>query len=132
MSDKTIRVLIVEPMRPCRVQEISDTLKAMQAVVGGHIEIVTPFTEPVAIVCNEEGKIQNLPYNRPLVNRHGVPYDVLCGTFFIARVQGEHFASLTDEQIHCYKELYDNMMTLTAEKDVKSTEKKKGGKPHER
>lgn len=136
MSDKTIRVLVVEPMKPCRVEEIGSDLNSMQAVVGGYIEAVTPFTEPVAIVCNEEGKLQDLPVNRPLVDRNGVPYDFLCGTFFLAGVAGEHFVSLTDDQIRVYKSIYDNIMVLTAEKEasqpVKSTEKKKGGKNHER
>jgi len=136
MSDKTIRVLVVEPMKPCRVEEIGRNLEAMQAVVGGYIEEVTPFTEPVAIVCNEEGKLKGLPINRPLVDRHGVPYDFLHGTFFLAGVEGEHFISLTDDQIRVYKSIYDNMMVLTAEKEssqpAKSAEKKKGGHPHER
>lgn len=131
MSDK-IKVLVVEPMTPCRVQEISTGLESMQAIVGGYIEEVTPFTDPVAIVCNEEGKMLGLPFNRPLVDRHGLPYDILCGTFLIAGVEGEHFVSLTDDQIRCYKELYDNMMVLTAEKEVTSTEKKKGGNSHEK
>ena len=136
MSDKTIRVLVVEPMKPCRVQEIGSNLEAMQAIVGGYIEAVTPFTEPVAIVCNEEGKLQGLPLNRPLVDRNGVPYDFLCGTFFLAGVEGEHFVSLTDDQIRVYKSIYDNMMVLTAEKEpsqpANSAEKKKGGSSHER
>ena len=76
--------------------------------------------------------MQGLPYNRPLVDGHGVPYDILCGTFFITGVDGENFVSLTDEQISFYKELYNNMVVLTTEKDVKSTEKKKGGNFHER
>lgn len=129
---RTITVLVVEPMKPCRVQEISSDLESMQAIVGGYIEEVMPFREPVAIVCNEEGKNQGLPLNRPLTDRHGVPYDFLCGTFFIAGVEGEHFVSLTDAQIRTYKELYDNMVVLTAEKEAKPTEKQKGGKNHER
>ena len=83
MSDK-IKVLVVEPMKPCRVEEIDHSLEAMQAIVGGYIEEVTPFNDPVAIVCNEEGKLQGLPFNRQLVDRSGAPYDILCGTFFIA------------------------------------------------
>ena len=131
MDDKTIKVLVVEPMKPCRVAEIPDKLEVMQAIVGGYIQEVAPFAEPVVIVCNEEGKLQGLPYNRPLVDRNGLPYDILCGNFFIAGVQGEHFVSLTDEQISCYKELYDNMMVLTAEKEPskrKNAGQKKG--PH--
>ena len=131
MSGK-IKVLVVEPMNPCRMEEIDHSLESMQTIVGGCIEEVTPFTDPVAIVCNEEGKMLGLPFNRPLVDRHGLPYDILRGTFFIAGVQGEHFVSLTDDQIRCYKELYDNMMVLTAEKELKSTGKKKGGNSHER
>lgn len=121
-------------MQPCRVQEIPDTLDAMQAVVGGYIEEVTPFNEPVAIVCNEEGKLNGLPYNRPLVDRNGLPYDILCGTFFIAGVQGERFVSLTDEQLGRFKSLYDNLMVVTAERERPQGPKQKqiGGKNHER
>lgn len=129
-----MKVLVVEPMQPCRVEEISDRLEAMQAVVGGYIEEVTPFNEPVAIVCNEEGKLNGLPYNRPLLDRNGLPYDILCGTFFIAGVQGERFVSLTDEQIGQYKSLYDNLMVVTAERERPQGPKQKqqGGKNHER
>lgn len=52
MSGK-IKVLVVEPEKPCQVREVEDELKALQAIVGGHIESVTPFAEPVAIVCND-------------------------------------------------------------------------------
>ena len=45
MSESKIKVLVVEPLNPCYVQEISG-LKAMQELVGGHIEAVHPFTEP--------------------------------------------------------------------------------------
>lgn len=109
MSDK-IKVLVVEPGKPCQVQEISDTLEAIQAVVGGEFEAVFPFGGSTAVVCNRDGKIDGLPFNRPLLNDSGEPYDILCGTFFITGVRGENFVSLTDEQIRRYKELYDNVM----------------------
>lgn len=110
MSDKTIKVLVVEPMKPCEVREISDDLKSLQDIVGGKIEMVTPFTEPAAIICNAEGKNLDMPPNRLLCDCHGVPYDILCGTFLIAGVDSEHFISLTDSQIHCCKELLDQLM----------------------
>ena len=50
-----MEVLIVEPMKPCYVREISG-LKDMQEIVGGHIEAIYPFKEQVAIIANEEGK----------------------------------------------------------------------------
>ena len=137
MSDEKyplLRVLVVEPMKPCRVQEIPNTLEAMQKIVGGYIEAVYPFPDAV-IVCNEDGKGLGLPYNRPLMGENGLPYDILCGTFFIAGVNGEHFVSLTDEQIGKYKSLYDNVMVITAQKETPQSEKsehKKKGDRHER
>ena len=134
MSDKTLKVLVVEPMQPCRVQEISHTLEAMQEIVGGDIESVSFQRE--AIICNEEGKLRGLPYNRPLLDESGLPMDILQGTFFVTCVDGEHFTSLTDEQIQRYKDLYDNVMIITAEKEQphheKSDQKKKRGNHHER
>ena len=31
-----MKILVVEPMKPCEVREIPDTLEAMQALVGGY------------------------------------------------------------------------------------------------
>ena len=117
-----MKILVVEPMKPCEVREIPDTLEAMQALVGGYIQAVYPFQEEVAVICNEEGRNLDLPYNRPLMDESGLPYDIVCGTFFMAGVSGEHFVSLTDEQIQHYKDLYDNVMVLTAERPENQTE----------
>ena len=40
-------------------------LEAMQGIVGGHLQAVYPFRDEVALVCNEEGKNLNLPYDFP-------------------------------------------------------------------
>ena len=114
-----MKVLVVEPMKPCEAREIPDTLEAMQAIVGGGIEATYPFAEPVAVICNAEGKGLDLPYNRPLMDESGLPYDIVCGTFFLARVEGEHFASLTEEQLQKYKVLYDNSPLAKLGKAVK-------------
>ena len=84
----------------------------MQRIVGGDIEAVYPFQELVALVCNSEGKLLGLPMNRPLLDEDRLPYDIICGTFFIAGLGQEDFVSLTDEQIQRYKSLYDNMQIL--------------------
>ncbi len=122
MSDK-IRILVAEPMQPCRVQEIPNTLEAMQTLVGGGIETVTSLRYASAIVCNENGKILDLPCNRSLLDENGlVQLDILHGTFFIAGISGEHFVSLTEEQIHRYKTLYDNVMVVPAERPAAQAE----------
>ena len=106
-----MKVLVVEPQKPCRVQAIN-SLADMQRIVGGDIEAVYPFQEPVALVCNSEGKLLGLPMNRPLLDEDRLPYDIICGTFFIAGLGQEDFVSLTDEQIQRYKSLYDNVQIL--------------------
>lgn len=100
-----MKVLVVEPQKPCRVQEI-ESLADMQQLVGGDIEAVYPFQELVALVCNSEGKLLGLPMNRPLLDKDYLPYDIIRGTFFVAGLGQENFVSLTDEQIQRYKSLY--------------------------
>ena len=130
-----MKVLIVEPMKPCYVREISG-LNDMQEIVGGHIEAIYPFKEQVAIIANEEGKILGLPFNRPLSGEGGVAYDGVCGTVFMCGLGWECLVSLTEEQIRRYKELYDNVMVITAVKEqpqgTKTEQKKKRGNAHER
>lgn len=108
-----MKVLVVEPQKPCRVQEI-ESLADMQQLVGGDIEAVYPFQELVAVVCNADGKLLGLPMNRPLLDKDYLPYDIIRGTFFVAGLGQEDFISLTDEQIQRYKSLYDNMQILPA------------------
>lgn len=58
-----ISVLLIEPNKYPKMIEIDDTLEAMQKVVGGDIEEYMPFDD-VAIICNEEGKVNGLTPNR--------------------------------------------------------------------
>ena len=103
-----MRILLVEPGRVPRPAEIGDSLEDMQTVVGGHIQAVYPFEEPVALICNEEGKCLGLPLNRVLRLETGEIYDVIAGTFFLcaAPPDSDRFASLTEEQIARYSERF--------------------------
>ena len=68
-----ISVLLVEPNKYPKMIEIDDTLEAMQEVVGGDIEEYMPFEDEVAIICNEEGKVNGLTPNRAV---YGEPQTV--------------------------------------------------------
>ena len=93
----TLDVLLVEPgMSPPQVQ-IGCELEDLQAAVGGHIEAVYPFAEPVAIVCNEEGKLNGSELNRALRDEDGHIYDILAGDFLIVGLGEEDFSSLSPE-----------------------------------
>lgn len=102
-----MRILLIEPGEVPRPAEISPTLAAMRSVVGGPIQAVYPFEEPVALICHEEGKLLGLPLNRALrrPDSHEI-YDVIAGTFFLcgAPPESEHFESLTEEQMERYAE----------------------------
>lgn len=92
-----MNVLIVEPMKAPYMKEIGEGLKALQGVVGGNIEAVYPFEEPIALICNEEGKLEGLPLNRALRDENGEIYDIISGPFFIAGLGEEDFTSLSPE-----------------------------------
>lgn len=103
-----MQILVVEPERRPEVREIDDSLKTMQQIVGGYIQAIYPFEDPVALVCNDEGKLMNLPTNRGLRNKDGQMYDIVFGTFFLcgAPADSDHFISLTTEQIEQYWKMF--------------------------
>lgn len=100
-----MKILLVEPEKVPEVKEINGELRTMQELVDGMIQAVYPFDDPVALVCNDEGKLLGLPGNRALRDQQGKPYDIICGTFFLcgAPLDCDHFTSLTDEQIEKFK-----------------------------
>ena len=53
------------------------------------------------MICNDEGKLLNLPLNRALRDEEGEIYGIIAGTFFVcgAPPDSESFTSLTDEQV---------------------------------
>ena len=103
-----MRILVIEPGGRPEVREIDDSLKTMQQIVGGYIQAIYPFEEPVALVCNDEGKLMDLLANRGLRNKDGQMYDIVFGTFFLcgAPADSDHFTSLTPEQIEQYQERF--------------------------
>ena len=103
-----MQVVVVEPKKKPMVQDIDSGLESMQKIVGGPIEAVYPFDQPVALICNEEGKLLNLPLNRALRDDDGEVYDIISGTFFLcaAPPDSDRFAGLTDQQIKTYMERF--------------------------
>ena len=94
--------------------EIDGSLESMQGIVGGLIQVIYPFDDPVAIVCNDEGKLMGLPLNRPLTDCNGDIYDIIAGTFFLcsAPTDSDSFGSLTEEQISKYTDYYKGQMVV--------------------
>ena len=82
-------------------------------------------------IANDEGKLLGLPWNRALTDDHGVPYDIVCGTFFVAGLKEDDFASLTEQQIEKYKDKYSNEMILSVPKQPEAHKKPMKKEKHE-
>lgn len=105
--EKKIKVLCVKPEQKPKVVEIENTLKELQKAVGGSIQAVYTGNDPVAIVCNADGKFIGLPLNRTLFDdRNGRPYDIVSGTFLVAGIRGDDFCSLSDDMLRKYEEIF--------------------------
>ena len=107
-----MKILIVEPGRHPRAAEIPHTLEQMQKTVGGYIQAVFPWDDPVALVCDEEGLFKQLDFNRLVA-----PEVAIFGTFFICGLGEEDFADLPDDLMEKYsKMLYDPQYLIRARK----------------
>ena len=103
-TENTLTVLVVAPGEKPKVETIDCGLESLQQQVGGYIEAVYPFEEPVGLVCNEEGKINGMQLNRALRDDDNSIYDIVSGTFLVVGLGEEDFCSLTPEQIEKYSE----------------------------
>ena len=79
------------------VGQIENTLNAKQSYVGGLIQAVS-LTPEIIVICNDEGKIQQLPPNRAWVESSGV-VDFFAGNILCVRHSGDEFASILPKDI---------------------------------
>lgn len=89
-----------------QVKEIADSLAALQSEVGGYIECVTPFGDNIAIIVNEEGKLNGWPPNRFLVYKKQNYVEVLCGPILIVGLGEEDFTDIPEDVIPKYSAMF--------------------------
>ena len=97
-----------------RVMEIEDTLEAKQELVGGLIEVV-PYKDNMLLVCNEEGKVLDMPSNLEF------PNDYIAGNCFVVGddSRNEGFKSLTRDEIRiARKDLMSRAVEYETKKDI--------------
>ena len=110
-----IKGLLVKPYELPKEIEIEDKLENYQRLVEGMIECVYLQNDrDVVLVCNDEGKINNMPLNRD------IGYDIIAGPFLILGDDYENgdFKSLTEEQILKYKMRFDRNSIDQTEKKI--------------
>ena len=86
---RKIKVIIKRPGEKPYTTWISDRLENLQKTVEGYIETVTVCTDLV-IICNEEGRIRDLPYNCTILGAD------FFGTIILAGINGEEFGNVPD------------------------------------
>lgn len=137
---KELDALLVKPNEYPQKVTIGAELNDLQEAVGGTITATYPFTDPVAIVRNDEGKLLGLPMNRALRDEHGQTYDVLTGSFLVVGLGKEDFASLSPELAQKYEQHFHQPETFvklgghlvilpTPDEAVQSAEEKAHAKP---
>ncbi len=84
---KSIIAIIKEPGKSSVEKTISNSLESLQEIVGGPIETVT-LSADLCIICNEEGRLRNLPYN---ITTFGVDF---VGTIILVGVDKDEFTDV--------------------------------------
>ena len=105
---RNIRVLYVEPYKVPTEMIIKNNLSEKRNLVKGDIEYSYMSDDyNVALICNEEGKINGMPMNRD------IGHDIIFGPFLIVgdNNSGED-RSLSKEQINKYKEHFNELSIL--------------------
>lgn len=107
-----ISVLLVEPNKYPKMIEIEDSLEAMQKIGGGDIEEYMPFEDEVAIICNDESKMNGIQAYHGYLSFKDEPNITpelaqQIGTEFAKRVWGDRFqvvvtTHLNTKHLHCH------------------------------
>lgn len=100
-----LRGLLVKPNKLPEEITFDNSLEKKQELVEGYIEYTYSDDFPdVAFICNEEGKINGLPYNRD------IGHDIIAGNFIIisSNVEDGEDVSLSDKQIEKYKKIFND------------------------
>ena len=101
-----MKVIMFNPGEKPYVTEIGNELKDLQQAVNGYIQIVYPYDDPVALVLDEDGKLNGAPRNRPFYNDKGKLTDFLYGPFFLCGVGEEDLTDIPDELIAKYMSMF--------------------------
>ena len=109
---ENIDVIMVEPGKPATMATIGSDLESLQKAVGGSIEAAYFYDDPIALICNEEGKLNGMPLNRAVKDENGEIMDIIAGKFFICGLGEEDFASIPQELQNKYLKMFEKPETF--------------------
>lgn len=93
------RIIVINPGELPQVVEVPATLKALQEAVDGYIQLFA-VDGHVNFLCNDEGRLIGLPFNRTIHLSDGAEFDIYGPVVLLGGNEevGE-FESLTDTDI---------------------------------
>ena len=99
-----MRVLRIEPGQELELIDIENKLEELQEQVEGYIECVTLIPGKLVMIVNEEGLIQELPYNMSasIIARRNI-----VGNALIVCCDDEDFTDISQEYV---KEITDKIL----------------------
>ena len=106
MSEK-LSIIMCEVGKEAKESVIENKLKSFQNLVGGNIEFFD-LDDEISIICNEEGKINGLEFNRVIRDENNKIIEAIAGDFFIvgSDYRTGDLKSLTPEQAQKVKEKF--------------------------
>lgn len=97
----------VKPNQTAVITNIGNDLESLQKFVGGYIAVIYPFKDTACLICNEEGQLKGLEFNRTLKDKSELYDDVICGNFIICSFDYDgNFKSLTAMQSLRYLDMF--------------------------
>ena len=109
---ESMDVVMVEAGKPAAMATIGSDLESLQKAVGGSIEAAYFYDDPIALICNEEGKLNGMPLNRAVKDENGEVMDIIAGKFFICGLGEEDFASIPQELQDKYLKMFEKPETF--------------------
>lgn len=101
IKEDIIRVVYFKVGKEPEVGNMVNSVDGMQrAIGGGYAQVINIGVKDMVILCDEEGLMKELPYNRGLR-----------GDWLIVGTRGEEFISLTDQQAEWIKQNVEHVNT---------------------
>ena len=101
-----MKAIKVCPMERPFVIDLENELEVLQKEVGGYIQVIYPFEDPVGLVCDDDGKMKGRTANRVLRTEEGNVYDILAGDFLLVGLSDDDFTDLSDDLVEKYLTYY--------------------------
>jgi len=105
-SKEKIDVLLVEPGKYPKMVTMDSGLESLQKAVEGVIQAVYFWDDPVALICNDDGKVNGLRANRAIYDEDGEMVDIICGNFLITGLGEGDFASIPKDMQEKYEKMF--------------------------